>query len=145
MPEVYHNFETGDKVMKCPSCDCEQITTIWVDHKFQYGTDEDHVMLDSRVPLRTCLNCSEKWLDCRAEEIMAEVVELHLKPAIVVDDEWKAAAEKALLKADVYSLQAALPLMESFKVPIEDMDEWCAQSRLDYPCHFTADLKMGLG
>ena len=127
------------KHLTCPSCDAETTpTTTWIDHEFQYGPDWHFVMLECKVPIRTCLGCGQKWFDYRAEELMQEVIDLHLKPTIVIDDEWKAAAEKALLKADVYSLPSTVPLLESFKVPIEDMDEWCAQARLDYPCHFCA-------
>jgi hypothetical protein len=75
---------------------------------------------------------------------MQEVIDIHLLPT-VIDDAWRAAAEKALIKADVFSLPSTVPLLENFKVPIEEMDEWCAQARLDYPCHFKARIVEGLG
>jgi hypothetical protein len=58
--------------VKCPSCDCGEVATTWIHHKFPYG--EDHVMLKAWVPLRTCLCCSEEWLDHVAEGIMEGIV-----------------------------------------------------------------------
>jgi hypothetical protein len=127
----------------CPSCDGEATTT-WVDHKFQYGTDEDHVMLKCKVPLHTCLHCGEKWLDHISEDIMAEVVRVHLLPPVVIDDKWTVEAAEAAQRADAYSIGSVLTLMESYKVQVDEMDEWCAQAREDYPCLFMCHVVEGL-
>jgi hypothetical protein len=67
------------KIAMCPSCNCSEVSTTWINHQFQYGVDEDPVMLACKVPLRTCLQCSEEWLDHVGEDIIAEVVEIHLR------------------------------------------------------------------
>lgn len=72
-------YNTGE-VLKCPSCDCTKVTTTWIDHEFQYGTDGDHVMLECIVPQRTCSLCGEMWLDYAAEEVMDTVIRVHLSP-----------------------------------------------------------------
>ena len=128
--------------MKCPLCDYNEVDTTWVDHEFQYGED---VMLKCRVPLRTCHICEAKWLDHRAEDIITEVVELHLKPAIVVDDEWIVEATLAASRADAYNVFSVIKMMKSSKLTIGEMDEWCAQGREDYPCLFKAHVVSGLG
>lgn len=130
--------------LSCPSCEYGKISTTWVDHEFQYGTDEDHVMLKCSVPRRTCPVCNEQWLDHIAEDIMAEVVSLHLSP-VVIDTYWIIEATLAAKRADAYSVHQVVCFMEGFKVPIEEMDEWCAQGREDYPCLFMNHVVSGIG
>jgi len=63
--------------MKCPSCEGTNVITTQVRHRFQYGEDPG-VMLSTQVPMRSCLHCSEKWLDHVAEDIIAKVIANHL-------------------------------------------------------------------
>ena len=101
-------------------------------------------MLKCRVPLLTCLGCGGKWLDHQAEDIMTEVVELHLKPA-VGGDKWVIEATLAASRKDAYNVHQVVRMMKGLKVPIDEMDEWCAQGREDYPCLFKAHVVSGIG
>ena len=82
----------------CPSCDCNEITTTWVRHRFQYGIDPG-VELTTMVPMRTCLLCSEEWLDYEAEGIIDKVIANHLSTVDVNTDEWETAAKAAIKRA----------------------------------------------
>jgi len=64
-------------MLTCPSCDCGEITTTWIRHRFQYGVDPG-VMLSTQVPMRSCLHCSEEWLDHVGEGIIDKVIANHL-------------------------------------------------------------------
>ena len=132
------------EVSSCPSCDSKRVETTWVPHAFQYGPDDDHVILETHVPLRTCLDCSEGWLDHIAEDIMQGRVDLHLSP-LVIDDAWLVAAEQAAKRADAYRVPQVVNMMKNYKVQIEEMDEWCDQGREDYPCLFMNHVVEGLG
>lgn len=129
--------------MKCPSCDCGDVKTTWIDHEFQYGA-VDPVLLECRVPLRFCLKCGKEWLDHVGEGIMQEEVDIHLRPT-VIDYAWEIAAKEAARKAEAYNIGQVVNLMESYKIPIEEMDEWCAQTREDHPCLFINHVIEDLG
>jgi len=129
--------------MNCPSCDSKRVETTWIFHTFQYGPDENHVMLRSHIPFRTCLDCSEGWLDHIAEDIMQEMIDIHLSP-MVTDDAWLVAAEQAAKRADAYNVLQVVNLMKDYKVPIDEMDEWCVQGREDFPCLFMNHIVDGL-
>jgi hypothetical protein len=100
-------------------------------------------MLTCHVPVRTCSVCHEKWLDYQGEDILAEAVRVHLMPK--VDDAWIIEATSAAIRAEAYSVHQVVSIMKGSKVPIEEMDEWCAQGREDYPCLFTSNVVEGLG
>lgn len=131
--------------MNCPSCDHGEISTTWVNHKFQYGTDENHVMLKCKVPMRTCQNCDEEWLDYVAEDINDRVIAAHLSTVDVTTTEWESAATKAIQDAKAFNIRHILGLMEIEKIAIEDMDEWCEQAREDYLCLFQSNVIGSLG
>jgi hypothetical protein len=63
----------------------------------------------------------------------------------VTDNNWVTAAKAAVKKADAFIPDQIVGLMKEAKVPIGEMDEWCAISRLDYPCMFKAWVVDGLG
>jgi hypothetical protein len=75
--------------MICLLCDCQEVTTTWIDHRFQYGDAE----LSCKVPVRACTNCKGEWLDCVGEAIIQTVIYQH-RTATIKDD-WIAAVEKA--------------------------------------------------
>ena len=62
--------------LSCPSCEHKTVITTWTAHKFPYGAD-DPVMLGCMVPVRSC-QCGEQWLDHESEDIMQQVVDIHL-------------------------------------------------------------------
>lgn len=59
----------------CPDCESMQVSTEWVDHSFPYGRSGAAVTLTARVPVRTCLDCKEQWLDYVAEDLMQAAID----------------------------------------------------------------------
>ena len=59
--------------LKCPSCDSQNVTTVWTMHTFQYGA-VNPVSLTTRVPVKRCGCCRETWLDYTSEAIMDKVI-----------------------------------------------------------------------
>jgi len=76
---------------------------------------------------------------------MQGIIDLHLAPAIEIDDAWLVAAEQAAKRADAYNVPQVVNLMKNCKVQIEEMDEWCQQFRGDAPCLFMNHVVEGLG
>jgi len=64
----------------CPLCGYPA-TVKWHDDEFQYGRDDDAVMLKCRVPVITCGKCDEQFLDHEGEKIRDDAVKKHLAQA----------------------------------------------------------------
>lgn len=120
--------------MNCPSCDCNEVSTTWIEHRIQYE-------LIAKVPFRTCLQCNERWLDYVAEDIIDRVIATHLSTVDVTTAEWKSAATQVIQDAKAFNIHHILGLMKIEKIAIENMDEWCKKAREDYyPCLFRHDV-----
>jgi hypothetical protein len=66
------------KAKDCPFCDFGSQYEYNQNDHFQYGVDEDAVMLLARVVVIACTRCSEKWTDFRSEDTRQAAVEKHL-------------------------------------------------------------------
>jgi hypothetical protein len=129
----------------CPSCNSENIVTLWVDHRFPYDTSIDPILLKCTVPLRVCRQCDVEYLDYAGEDIMDEVVRVHLLPPVIVNNAWIAAGESAAQLHKAFNSAQILSLMRSHKVQIDEMPEWCVQWKWDYPCLFQSSVVEGIG
>jgi len=63
---------------KCPFCDYNIIAEREDIEHFQYGADEDAVMLSADVIVQYCCVCREQWTDWRSEDARQDEVEKHL-------------------------------------------------------------------
>ncbi len=121
--------------MSCPSCDCTEVTSEWVDHVFKYGAAELHC----KVAPRTCMSCGEQWLDYFSEDTMQRAIEVFLSMA-VIDADWMLAAVGAALRSDCFNYLEVVKLLRAERVPVDGMDERCAQFREDWPCLFKSHM-----
>ena len=63
---------------QCPFCDFGSSYEYGANDHFQYGVDEDAVMLCARVVIIACTRCSMKYTDHRSEDARQKVVEDYL-------------------------------------------------------------------
>lgn len=62
----------------CPFCDFGSVYEYKSTEHFQYGCDDDAVMLWTNVVVLACSRCSQKWTDYRSEDSRQAAVEKHL-------------------------------------------------------------------
>jgi hypothetical protein len=128
--------------MKCPSCNCDEVTITWVNHIFHYAPIPKQ--MEAWVPMHVCSSCSEEWLDHIGEAIIAGVISNYTS-VVVIDDEWWLQATLAVRRSNAFSVDQVVTLMKDQKVPIDEMNEWCAHWKWDYPCLFKNNVVEGLG
>lgn len=63
---------------RCVSCDEEHPLVSTRVQKFSYGSGDERVELEARVPVWTCRSCDEQWTDQTGEEARHEAVCRHL-------------------------------------------------------------------
>lgn len=90
---------------QCIFCDFGSTYEYETNDHFQYGVDDDAVMLCARVTVIACTRCSEKYTDYRGEDARQKVVEEHLAGATMKEEmmgtfheSLKQAAEKSRLR-----------------------------------------------
>ena len=62
----------------CPSCSSANTKTINKEINFKYGLPNP-VILKATIPVNSCLDCLESWLDYRGEEAREIAVTNHLE------------------------------------------------------------------
>ena len=62
----------------CPLCGSNEIATEWIDHRFDYGSEDSTVELCAFVPKFECSDCDIEFLDEIAERRTHEAVCKHL-------------------------------------------------------------------
>ena len=75
--ESKHSNPQADVANVCDECG-HQVTTIWHDHAFVYGSGEVAAELSVRLPVRRCDHCDFDYLDEEGERIKHEAVCHHL-------------------------------------------------------------------
>lgn len=91
---------------QCSFCDFGSTYEYEANDHFQYGVDDDAVMLCARVTVIACARCSMKYTDYRSEDSRQKVVEEHLEEEMkeskemmgTFHDSLKQAAEKSQLR-----------------------------------------------
>jgi putative zinc finger/helix-turn-helix YgiT family protein len=68
----------GPDEFECPSCDSNRIRTEWTEHRFNYGLGSDAIELRCQLPLRTCADCGNQFMDHVGETIRHDTVCRHL-------------------------------------------------------------------
>lgn len=58
--------------MKCPECECINVTTTWETQVVPYGDQGEEI--SCTVPVRHCQRCKYEWLDYESEEIRDQAV-----------------------------------------------------------------------
>ena len=66
------------KTNDCPFCDFGSVYEYKSTEHFQYGCDDDAVMLWTNVIVLACTRCSQQWTDYRSEDSRQAAVEKHL-------------------------------------------------------------------
>ena len=54
----------------------------------------------------------------------------------MIDEQWLEEAYSAARRANASDPRQIVQVMKAERVTISDMDEWCRQARLDYPCMY---------
>lgn len=66
-------------ITHCPFCNhqgpIKETTSI---EYFQYGPDENHVILSANVIVRSCYMCGGQWTDSRSDDAKTEAITKHL-------------------------------------------------------------------
>jgi hypothetical protein len=76
------NDDHGDnlvasQVIRCASCGSHRVTSNDIDDEFVLGEGPSPVLLQVRVPLRTCQDCGFQFLDETAEDLRRDVIADH--------------------------------------------------------------------
>ena len=67
-------MQAAQLTQSCPMCGEDCVSTTWVLHAFDYGSEEDRVELHVRVPMNRCGACEFEYLDYRAERLKHDAV-----------------------------------------------------------------------
>lgn len=69
MKKTQDNGHADGPIIYCARCGLPRVVTTEVDDEFRYGEEPTAVVLQVRVPLRTCEDCGFQFLDEKAEDL----------------------------------------------------------------------------